>query len=158
MGGKWRDVLNSVGLLVLRLGIGGYMASHGWGKVQMIRTGATDMWHDPIGVGKMPSLYMATFGEFVCAILVMIGLATRPAALAVVVTMSVAAFVVHRNDPWSMETAAKAFFAGKTQFPVSKEMALLYLVPFLALVFTGPGRVSLDALLLGRRGRGAASA
>lgn len=152
-----REVLSSIGLLILRLGMGGYMMSHGWGKVRMIRTGATDMWHDPIGVGKMPSLYMATFGEFVCAALVVIGLATRPAALVVVGTMGVAAFVVHGKDPWTMETAAIAFMAGKTQFPLSKEMALLYLVPFLALVFTGPGKVSLDALIFGRTKRARAA-
>jgi len=47
----------------------------------------------------------------------------------------VAAVAVNGADPWMMG-------AGR-----SKEPALLYLVPFLALVFTGPGRFSIDALI-----------
>jgi uncharacterized membrane protein YphA (DoxX/SURF4 family) len=33
----------------------------------------------------------------------------------------------------------------------SKEPALLYLIPFLALIFTGPGRISIDELIFARR-------
>jgi len=47
--------------------------------------------------------------------LIILGLATRLAALPVVITMSVAAFVVHTRDPWTMEAAAKAFFSGASK-------------------------------------------
>lgn len=41
--------------------------------------------------------------------------------------------------------------AGNTQFPKSKEPALLYLIPFLARVFTGAGRFSIDGMICARR-------
>ncbi|HET6572215.1 MAG TPA: DoxX family protein, partial [Fimbriiglobus sp.] len=85
------------------------------------------------------SLVGVTVAEFGCALLVVLGLATRLAAAVVVFSMAVAAFVVHANDPWTMGAGA------------SKEPALLYLVPFLALVFTGAGRLSLDGLIRSRR-------
>jgi putative oxidoreductase len=52
---------------------------------------------------------------------------------------AVAAFVQHGQDPFAR-----------------KELALVYAVPLLALLFTGPGRYSLDARFgigLGRRRR-----
>jgi uncharacterized membrane protein YphA (DoxX/SURF4 family) len=61
--------------------------------------------------------------------------------------MAVAAFVAHAGDPWSMETAAIRFFAGESQTWFSKQPALMFLIPFLALVFSGAGRFSLDRLL-----------
>lgn len=128
----------SIGLLVLRLGIGGFMASHGWGKLQMLLNNNFEQWQDPIGVGQTASLVLAVFGEFVCPLLVMVGFATRLAAVPVAITMAVAAFVVHGGDPWTMGGGA------------SKEPAMLYMIPFLALIFTGPGRFSADALI-GRR-------
>ena len=57
------------------------------------------------------------------------------AAVPLLVTMLVAAFVVHADDPW-----------GK------KEFALLYAIPALSLIFTGGGRFSLDQVIRNRRG------
>lgn len=149
-----QNLATSIGLLILRLGIGGFMASHGWGKFQMLLNNNFDHWQDPIGVGDTASLALAVFGEFVCPLLVMVGFATRLAAVPVAVTMAVAAFVVHGGDPLSMETAAMRFFSGESESWSSKEPALLYLIPFLALIFTGPGRLAIDAWIAGRwRGR-----
>jgi putative oxidoreductase len=80
--------------------------------------------------------------EFVGGILIAIGLATRPAALALTFNMAVAAFVAHRSDPLFMGGGA------------AKEPALLYLIPFAALVLTGAGRYSIDRIIAaGRRRR-----
>jgi putative oxidoreductase len=127
------------------------MATHGWGKLQMLLARDFDKFTDPFGVSNAGALVLATLGEFVAPLLVMLGLGTRFAAAFPVVAMGVAAFMVHSADPWSMETAFKDFMAGKTKFPVSKEPALLYLIPFLALVFTGAGRFSIDAMICARR-------
>ena len=126
----------SLGLLVLRLGAGGFMLSHGWGKLQMLIAGNFDQFADPIGLGKTMSLILIVVAEALCAALVMIGLATRLAAVPTVIAMAVAAFVVHANDPWTMQ-----------QEGGSKEPALLFLTAFLTLFFTGAGRFSLDALI-----------
>ncbi len=145
------DISTSIGLLVLRLGIGGFLLTHGWGKMQMLMAGQHAKFGDPIGLGSRLSLALVTVAEFFCSILVMAGLGTRVAAATIVVSMSVAAFVAHAHNPWTMETAAKAFFGGTSKSWASKEPALLYLIPFLALVFTGAGRLSIDRLFGHRR-------
>ena len=147
MEARRQDLTNSIGLLILRLGVGGYMLTHGLGKLRMLLAGDFDLFSDPIGLGKELSLVLATAAEFLGALLVMLGVATRLAAVSVVITMAVAAFVAHGGDPWTLEAAFKLFMAEETTFPVSKEPAMLYLIPFLALVFTGAGRFSIDALI-----------
>jgi len=141
----------SLGLLILRLGMGGMLATHGWGKVQMLLHDQSAAFGSHLGMSPMMSLSLVAFAEFVCAILVMAGLATRLAAIPIVINMAVAISTAHSKDPWSSEAAYKLFLAGTTKYPSSKEPALMYLVPFLALVFTGAGAISLDAMFLCRR-------
>lgn len=123
----------SVGLLLLRVGSGLLMAlTHGWSK--MATYGAhVGSWADPIGIGSAASLTLAVFAELLCSLALVLGLLTRAAAIPLIVTMLVAALVVHADDPFQ-----------------KKELGLLYLVPFLTLLVTGPGRFSLDAAI-GRR-------
>jgi putative oxidoreductase len=127
------------GLLVLRVAFGVYIALHGWGKVysngqfglpEQLVAGVTSMGF------PAPTLFawMAALTEFLGGILIALGLLTRPAALALVINMSVAAFVAHGEDPWYAP-------GGR-----SKEMALLYLAPFVVLLLTGAGRFSIDRL------------
>lgn len=144
---RLRDLFTSIGLLILRLGVGGYMLTHGWGKLQMVIAGDFDKMGDPIGIGKTLSLIMVVMAEFVCALLIMLGIGTRFAAVPLVFAMGVAAFVAHKADPWTMAEAYRLFAAGETKFPASKEPAILYLIPFLALAFTGGGIFSLDDVL-----------
>ncbi len=110
-----KEMFASIGLLILRLGIGGYLITHGWEKLQMLLAGGADQFGDPIGLGSTLSLALVTTSEFLCALLIILGLATRLSALPVVISMSVAAFVVHARDPWTMEAAAMAFFSGASK-------------------------------------------
>ncbi|HJQ97594.1 MAG TPA: DoxX family protein [Candidatus Polarisedimenticolaceae bacterium] len=122
----------SLGLLLLRLGAGGMMIyGHGWGKLLGFGERSAQF-PDPLGIGHVPSMAGTVGAEVVCAALVMIGFATRIAALPLVFTMAVAGFVINAGAPWG-----------------DKELAVIYLVPFLALVFTGPGAYSLDAKIAG---------
>jgi putative oxidoreductase len=146
--------MHSLGLLILRLGIGGLMLTHGWGKLQMVLAGDFDKFGDPIGLGSGPSLVLVTAAEFLGALLVMLGLATRLAAASVVIAMGVAVFVAHASDPWTMEQAYKLFASGEAKTMASKEPALLFLIPFLALVVAGAGALSIDGINRSRR-RGA---
>jgi putative oxidoreductase len=151
MEAKHEEMPVSIGLLILRIGIGGYLVTHGMGKVQMLLAGGADKFGDPIGLGSTISLALVTMSEFLCALLIILGLATRLAAVPVVISMAVAAFVIHAGDPWTMGAAANAFFSGASKTWFSKEPALLYLIPFLSLVFTGGGRLSIDGLIAMRR-------
>lgn len=117
-----------IGLLIFRLGVGGLMASHGWPKL-MSFTERMDTFPDPIGLGSPTSLALATFAEFFCSIAVILGLWTRWAALPILTTMGVAAFIFHANDPWS-----------------AKELPVLFFISFLSLFFLGGGRFSLDRM------------
>lgn len=122
--------LQSFGLLLLRVSLGGMMlCAHGWGKLTSFSE-QYPTFPDPLGVGSMTSMLLVIFAEFFCSLAIILGLGTRFAALPLVITMLVAAAVIHADDPW-----------GK------KEFALLYLIPFLSLVFTGAGKYSLDALI-----------
>lgn len=134
---------SSIGLLILRLGMGAYMATHGWGKLEMLRAGEFEKFVDPLNVGLKNSLMLAVAAEFVCPILVMLGLATRLAAIGPVVAMGVAAFMIHAADPWTMGGAGG-----------SKEPALLFLTGFATLFFTGAGRFSIDDMFVRRKKQG----
>jgi len=122
----------SFGLLLLRVGAGGMLlAGHGWGKLLAFGT-RSGGFPDPLGIGHVPSMAGTVGAEVVCAALVAVGLATRLAALPLVFTMAVAGFVINAGAPWG-----------------EQELAAIYLVPFAALVFTGPGAYSVDAKLAG---------
>ena len=145
MNERRQGILTSIGLLVLRVGIGGYLMTHGLPKVLMAAGGKFDEFADPIGMGKTLSLLSAAGAEFFCGLLVVLGLLTRIAAVPAAFTMGVAAFVVLKAEPYTATAAGSG---------ASKEMALLFLIPMVTLLFTGPGWFSLDALVypyLGRR-------
>lgn len=130
LAGRLRDA----GLLLLRLAAGGLMAgAHGWPKLAGWAEKA-ERFSDPLGVGSTTSLALAIFAELFCAIAVMVGAATRVAAVPVVFTMLVAALVVHADDPFAR-----------------KEFTLVYALPFLTLALTGPGAYSVDAWWARRR-------
>ena len=85
---------------------------------------------DPIGLGKELSLYLATFSELIAPALIIIGLKTRFFSVFPVITMIVAAFIVHGDDPFK-----------------KMEPALLFLVGFSVILINGPGKISLDYYL-----------
>jgi putative oxidoreductase len=119
-----------VGLLIARLAVGGLLAQlHGKGKFLAYATLA-DRFADPLGIGNARSLAGAVAGELFCGILLALGLATRVAAAGVAFTMAIAVFVVHAGAPLA-----------------KRELGLLYFAGAVALLLTGPGRLSVDALL-----------
>lgn len=115
-----------LGLLTLRILSGSVLLTHGYPKLQKILQGNLQF-GDPIGIGQVPSLYLATFAEFFCAILVIIGLYTRLSLIPLMINMATAFFIVHSADDFGI-----------------KELSLLFLGMFAVLFLTGPGRFSVD--------------
>jgi len=102
------------------------LTAHGWGKLGIDPT----MFPDPLGLGAIVTYWLAIFAEVICAGLVAIGLFSRLAAIPLIATMAVAAFVVHANDPFAKQ-----------------EFALLYLGGFLIVFISGSGKYSLQEML-----------
>lgn len=106
------------------------MLTHGIPKIGRLLGEGPVKFADPFGLGPEISLVMAIIAEVVCAILVMIGFKTRLATIPLILTMLTAAFYAHWNDPF-----------GK------KELPLLYVCVFLAILAFGAGKYALDSLL-----------
>lgn len=128
-----RENLTSAGLLLLRVGVGCLMLVHGVAKIQ----GFSDLsavFPDPIGLGSKLSLILAIGAEVGASLLLMVGLASRLAAIPLAFTMLVALFLVHAEDPWK-----------------AKELAAMFLLVYVTLLVTGPGQFSLDHIWCSKR-------
>lgn len=130
--GKYPNSLN-LALLLLRLAVGAFMLTHGMGKFSTLFGAEPIKFADPIGIGEPASLVLAVFAEVLCSILLIFGVATRLAAIPLLITMSVAAFIVHANDEFG-----------------TKELSLLYGVVFLSIALAGAGKYSVDYLIYKR--------
>lgn len=125
---------HALGLLILRVALSATLIyGHGWGKL-VGWAERSQVFPDPIGLGSPASLALAIGAEVFCAGLVLVGLATRIAALPIIVTMLVVVGIVHAGDPF-----------GKIELP------LLFLAGYTALALTGAGDFSIDASLKKRR-------
>ncbi|MBC8478004.1 DoxX family protein [bacterium] len=123
------------GLLILRIGIGIMFICHGFPKL----SAGPEVWTkiggalSVLGIGFAPTLMglLAALSEFVGGILLMLGLLTRPACFFLLITMLVAT-LMHMISGDSFMLYSHAL-----------ESAIL----FLALLFIGPGDISLDEML-----------
>ncbi|TCC99245.1 DoxX family protein [Pedobacter hiemivivus] len=117
-------------LLVLRVGIASFMIVHGYQKLGWLMAGGEIQFGDPIGVGMAASLYLTVFAEFFCSIFLLLGLGTRLATIPLIITMIVAVFIVHGPDGFD-----------------KKEIGLLYLLVYVFLLVSGPGKYSIDHII-----------
>jgi putative oxidoreductase len=126
-----------IGLLILRLVFGLVLVyGHGSEKLSVIFSGQEIKFMDPIGIGTNLSFFLAAFAEGICSILLILGLFGRFAALILTINFIVI-FSFH------------AFMVGDG-FRIL-ELRFLYLFTFIALIFTGPGKISLDYLLFNKK-------
>lgn len=126
---KCCGLVADIGHLFLRVSVSSMMLTHGYGKL-MSYSERADSFPDPLGVGSSFSMALAVFAEFFCALALLIGLGTRFVSIPLMITMIVAAFVMHAGDPFN-----------------KRELALMYLTCFTYFTLVGGGRFSLDALI-----------
>ena len=138
-------VTSDVAALILRLGAGAIFLPHGWSKV-FGEGGPAAFAADMSAAYNIPAFlgYLAAYSEVIGAILLIAGLFTRLDALLLAGTMFVAAFIVQLPDAlYEVPPGAiKAFVVLK-----GIELPLAMLAICIAIVLTGPGRVSLDHVL-----------
>lgn len=121
-------------ILAVRVFVGFAMLSHGYPKLQMLLAGGKIEFFDFLGMGPLVTLILTVLAEFVCSILLILGLFTRVSLGFLIFTMVIAGFVVHGADPFE-----------------KREMSLIYLSVYLLLMIIGAGKVSVDHLIERRK-------
>lgn len=117
-------------LLVLRITIAALMLTHGLPKMNALLSDEPIQFAAVFGFSPAVSLGLTVFAEVFCSVLILAGFGTRLAAIPLIITMAVAAFLIHATDPFGKQ-----------------EMPILYLLIYVVLLIAGSGRYSLDGLL-----------
>lgn len=123
-----REKLISLLILAVRIFFGVLFFVHGLDK--MINFSAlSETFPSVLGFGSYMSLMLSVFCEFCCSLFLIAGLLERIILLPMIISMGVAFFDIH--DAMMPEG----------------ELSLIYLVIFIILFVTGPGRYSLDYMI-----------
>lgn len=122
------------GILIIRITVSILMLTHGFPKLMKFFADEPVAFANILGLGAGMSLALAVFAEVICSVLLMLGLFTRPALIPLIITMTVAILHIHAEDPFAV-----------------KEKAILFLLTYVLLFFTGSGRYSLDSILSKKR-------
>ncbi len=115
-------------ILVVRIVFGVLFFTHGLDKM-MNFTELVNVYPSVLGFGSYMTLMVTIFCEFCCSLFLIAGLLVRLMTVPMIVAMGVAFFDIH--DAILPEG----------------ELALIYLIVFLILFVTGPGRFSVDYLI-----------
>ena len=83
---------------------------------------------DPLHIGATPGLMFALITDGICSLLIIFGIATRLAALLIVINLTVIFILLHSGS----------FVEGHA------ELVYVYLSSFLCILFAGAGKYSLD--------------
>lgn len=116
--------------LFLRVSFGGLFIYFGGMKIIAFNE-VLSMFPDLIGIGSSASLILVIFAEFFCGILVTIGFLTRLSVIPIFITMTMAFFIAHADDPFQMKT-----------------LPLLFWLLSYVLFILGSGRFSVDNWIL----------
>ena len=125
-----RTVAVDAAILIIRVPAGLFLMQYGYEKFSKYSAWSVDF-PDPLGVGSPVSLALCISAELFAAGFLALGLFTRFALVPLIINMTVVAFIIHANDPMR-----------------EKEHALTFLFIFIALLLTGPGKYSLDNLVM----------
>jgi aquaporin Z len=128
--------LDSTALLIARLTVGVLFVSTGWGKVHNLAkvTAFFTELHIPAPAFNAT---LASFTELICGALLVVGLASRLAALPLVVTMIVALLTAKLDEIHGLPD-------------LFGEVEWAYIALLLVIATAGPGKASLDVLVAPR--------
>ena len=118
----------SVLILCLRVFFGIIFLLHGLDKLMNFNQ-LSYTFPSAFGFGSYMTLMLSIFTEFCCSMFLITGLLIRLAVIPMIISMAVAFFDIH-----------------DAMFPEG-ELSLIYLIMFVILYFTGPGRYSIDYLI-----------
>lgn len=118
----------SVLLLIVRVFFGILFFTHGLEKLMNFNE-LSMTYPSVLGFGSYTTLMVTIFCEFCCSLFLIAGLLERVMTIPMILAMGVAFFDVH--DAMMPEG----------------ELALIYLIIFIILFFTGPGKFSVDYLI-----------
>ncbi|RYG65383.1 DoxX family protein [bacterium] len=125
------------GLFLLRVIVGAAFAMHGYDKI-------TNPFHWGDQMGLPPILQgLAALAEFGGGVALIFGFLTPLAAAGIAVTMAVAFLTVHLKygNPWiASKPGANSY-----------ESVAFYFITAVTVFLTGPGKISIDALLFDRK-------
>ena len=133
MSNKWYEkTFVDAALFVTRVSSGLILAIfHGLPKLQGFQM-HFHSFADPLGVGSELSYILTVGAEFVCTLLVALGLFTRLATIPVIALFCALFFIHHGYEP--LMAREKLFFYG---------------LPFLTIFLAGPGKYALDRIRWG---------
>jgi putative oxidoreductase len=126
---KYSNAGFNFGMLVLRVVLGILLASHGYDKLVAfgsLRYKFMNFLH----MGSTLSLALVIFAELFCSIFLILGLFTRFACIPILITTAVVVFV-----------ATHGHILGPG------ERGTIYLASTITILFCGPGRISVDAMI-----------
>ena len=126
---KYSDNGIAFATFILRLALGGLVIPHGYSKLISFAA-KSSTFADPFHIGHPTAMALVIFAEFFCGVFILLGFLTRLACIPLIISMAAALFYTHKGD----------FFD-------TGEKAALFLLGYIALLFTGPGKFSVDKLI-----------
>ena len=115
-------------ILLLRLFFGVLFFMHGLDKMTNFSV-LSDNYPSVLGLGSYTTLMVTIFCEFACSMFLMVGLMTRIVLIPMALAMAVAFFDIHDG-----------------MMPEG-ELSLIFMIVFIILFMTGPGKYSIDWLI-----------
>ena len=135
-------LMTSVGLLVLRVVLGVVLAAHGWQKFNQYTLAGTASSFEQMGVplASIVAPVVATL-ELVGGIALILGLLSRVFAALLAADMLGALFLVHLSAGIFVDNGGY-------------ELVAILAAGAAAIALAGPGKISVDQLIFGRRSAG----
>ena len=118
----------NIAMFILRVALGLLLINHGYQKITHFENTVRMVPALPFITGNI-SAALLIFAEFFCSIFVILGLFTRLACIPILIAFTVVFVKVHHLD-----------------FLNTGQLASLFTLGFIAILFIGPGKASIDGM------------